>query len=287
MISVVIPARNEARVLGRALGALLSDAHPEELEVIVVCNGCSDDTAEVARSYGDRVTVEVLEEGSKTRALNRGDEVAHGFPRFFVDADVELPLDSLRAVVSALEAPGVEVGAPHLEVDTQSSSWAVRAYYAIWTRLPYHRDGLVGSGVYALTEAGRSRFERFPDLISDDGFVRLLFAPEERVTTESRFRIFAPRRLADLIRIKVRSQKGWLQLRRANPHLMVNQQSNYGGALRELLLQPSLWPALGVYCVVYAISRMRGLWSNWIGDLDVWERDENSRGAADRGGSRS
>src|SRR5262245_58336894 len=49
MASVVIPAHNEARVIERGLSSLLEGARPGELEIVVVCNGCTDDTAARAR----------------------------------------------------------------------------------------------------------------------------------------------------------------------------------------------------------------------------------------------
>src|SRR6185312_1201240 len=48
MISVVIAAHNEARVIGGCLDALLADAGPDDLDIVVVANGCTDDTAAVA-----------------------------------------------------------------------------------------------------------------------------------------------------------------------------------------------------------------------------------------------
>ena len=57
MISVIIPAHNEERVISRLLEALTLGHTPGELEIIVVCNGCSDDTAGVARGFGAPVQV--------------------------------------------------------------------------------------------------------------------------------------------------------------------------------------------------------------------------------------
>jgi cellulose synthase/poly-beta-1,6-N-acetylglucosamine synthase-like glycosyltransferase len=39
MSSVVIPAHNEAAVIGRCLSSILMDAEPGEFEVVVVCKG--------------------------------------------------------------------------------------------------------------------------------------------------------------------------------------------------------------------------------------------------------
>jgi glycosyltransferase involved in cell wall biosynthesis len=47
--SIVIPAHNEEAVIARTLATLLRTAMPREFEVIVVCNGCSDRTAETVR----------------------------------------------------------------------------------------------------------------------------------------------------------------------------------------------------------------------------------------------
>ena len=48
LASVVIPAHNERRVIGRCLRALREGAAPGELDVIVVANACTDDTAAIA-----------------------------------------------------------------------------------------------------------------------------------------------------------------------------------------------------------------------------------------------
>ena len=281
MISVVIPARNEAAVLERALAALTEGAAEGELEVIVACNGCSDRTLEIAAGWGAPVRAVECLVASKAAALRAGDREARGFPRFYVDADVVLSLRSLRTVARALERGPALVASPRLEVDDSRSSWCVRAYYAIWTRLPYHRDGLIGSGVYAVSEAGRRRFDSFPDLISDDGWVRLQFAPEERLSVaEAGFRIVAPRTLRALIGVKLRSQKGAIQLHRVFPELVRNERRDYAAALREILAQPRFWPAALVYGAVLALTRGWGSWLNRRGELATWERDDTSRDPA-------
>lgn len=282
MISVVIPARNEAAVLARALAALTEGATEGELEVIVACNGCTDRTHAIAAGWGAPVRAVESPVASKAGALRAGDSQARGFPRFYVDADVVLPNRSLQAVAQALRSGPALVASPRLEVDDSRSSWCVRAYYAIWTRLPYHRDGLIGSGVYAVSEAGRRRFDSFPDLISDDGWVRLQFAPEERLSVaEAEFRIVAPTTLRALIGVKLRSQKGAIQLHRAFPELARNERRDYAAALRAILAQPRLWPAALVYAAVLALTKGWGSWLNRRGELSTWERDDTSRDPAE------
>lgn len=81
MTAIIIPAHNEAAVIGQTLKGLLRQVGEGD-EVIVVCNGCSDDTAGVARRFEPRVTVLETDVPSKTNALNLGDrqpfEMAQG-----------------------------------------------------------------------------------------------------------------------------------------------------------------------------------------------------------------
>src|SRR6478735_2382051 len=49
VVSVVIPAHNEAQVIEPNLRALLAGVEPGAFEVVVVCNGCTDATADIAR----------------------------------------------------------------------------------------------------------------------------------------------------------------------------------------------------------------------------------------------
>src|SRR5688572_25787192 len=102
MISVVIPAHNEEAVIARCLAALVRGARDGELDVVVVCNGCSDRTAQAARGFGASVTVIETDVASKVHALNLGDAAARSFPRFYIDADVVLPLEHLRQLAAVL-----------------------------------------------------------------------------------------------------------------------------------------------------------------------------------------
>src|ERR1700722_20184841 len=114
-ISVVIPAHNEAAVIGRALSTLMAGAAPDELEVVVVCNGCQDDTAARAKVAAPDATVLEIAVPSKIAALNAGDEVAQHFPRFYLDADIEVDIAALRATADVLRAGPVACAAPLAE----------------------------------------------------------------------------------------------------------------------------------------------------------------------------
>jgi glycosyltransferase involved in cell wall biosynthesis len=280
-VSVVVPAHDESRVIAATLRALTEGCVDGELQVVVVCNGCSDDTAEIARSFGSPVEVVETPVASKAAALRLGDERATGFPRFYVDADVSLPLASLRRVAEVLRRGPWLAAAPRMQVDLSGRSWPVRAYYEIWTRLPYHTSGMIGSGVYAMSEEGRSRFDAFPDIISDDGFARLQFAPDERTSVDgATFTIRAPQSLAAVVKIKTRSQKGAVQLLRSFPELAANDVRDYGSSFADILRDPRQWASCCVYLYVILVTKLRAHWLNYSRDLGEWERDDTSRDAA-------
>lgn len=284
--SVIIPAHNEAAVIERCLRGLLAGARPGELEVIVVCNGCTDDTAARARSIGDPVRVLETPVPSKSRALNMGDGAACGFPRFYIDADIAVSVEAIRHVGEVLRAgtdgrsaPGpILAAAPRMRVRLDGCSWPVRAFYNIWTRLPYCAQGMIGSGFYALSEAGRRRFGEFPPIISDDGYVRLLFTPAERAALDGvHFDVHAPRYLASLVRVKTRSQFDNRELARAFPHLRSNDPRSYRTFLRQVLAQPGLWPQVAVYTAVLGLARLKAR-LRWLrGRHTIWDRDDSSR----------
>ena len=104
MISIVVPAFNERSVIARTLKAMTGGAAPGELDVIVVCNGCTDDTASIARSFGPPVRVIETDIPNKTHALNLGDQAADSFPRLYADADVVITLDAVRRLAARLRS---------------------------------------------------------------------------------------------------------------------------------------------------------------------------------------
>jgi glycosyltransferase involved in cell wall biosynthesis len=278
-ISVVIAAHNEEDVVGRCLDALLQPPWRADLEIVVVCNGCTDQTAEVARA---RKGVRVVEtpKPSKTTALNIGDGAVTGFPRFYVDADIALPFESVRRIASRLAKGDALAAAPTMEVDLRGANIAVRAYYRVWMRLPYVREGMIGVGVYALSEEGRRRFTTFPDVIADDGYVRMLFSSSERARIDDApVRVYAPARLSDLIRITTRSRLGRYELQRRFPELVARERTtkSYGNALGTIVVRPWLWPAALSYAIVVLQSHRRARAQTASIDNYVWERDLSSR----------
>ena len=282
MISVIIPAHNEAQVLGRTLAALVGEESAErDLEVIVVANGCTDATANVARALGERVRVVETTVASKTGALNLGDALASGFPRVYLDADIVISAASVRALCKILDTPRALAAAPRAELRfPRGSSWAVRRYYDFWGSLPYVREGMVTAGVYAVNLPGRRRFGEFPDLICDDTYFRFHFSADERVQVDAAVStVTLPGKIFDLIKLRTRTRLGLTQLRLAYPHLLSDEirPRRYLSALPAILARPSLYFGGAVYLLVHAVSAWRA--KRQAGHISSyrWERDASSR----------
>ena len=247
----------------------------------MVCNGCSDDTAQIARGFGDDVRVIETEVPSKTHALNLGDAAATSYPRLYMDADVVLSPASVRKVAAVLETGPALAAAPRpVDVFLPGTHWAVRAYYRFWGALPYIQEGMIAAGAYALSRKGRARFQDFPDVIADDGYVRMLFAPSERVqVTDAVSEVSAPLTLRDLLKIRTRSRLGVLQLHQRYPELgqRETRTKNYGDALMSVLRRPSLYLSAFPYAYVAITSWMRARQQMRASARYVWERDDSSR----------
>jgi hypothetical protein len=78
--SVVIPAHNEAATIGRNLRALRQGTGTD-LDVVVVCNGCTDRTADEARAADPGARVIEIPQPSKVEAVRVGNAATDVFPR--------------------------------------------------------------------------------------------------------------------------------------------------------------------------------------------------------------
>ncbi|MDT8367758.1 MAG: glycosyltransferase family 2 protein [Longimicrobiales bacterium] len=120
-VSVVIPARNEARNIERVMRTVAASDHPD-VEILVVDDRSEDATAEIARRVASDLAatssarIRVIEgaelpEGwlGKPWACAQGGEAATGAYLLFTDADTRHAPDLLRRAVAELEATGAEV----------------------------------------------------------------------------------------------------------------------------------------------------------------------------------
>ncbi|MFE8886133.1 WecB/TagA/CpsF family glycosyltransferase [Pseudarthrobacter enclensis] len=271
--TVIIPAHNEASVLRRTLDGLVPAMVGGTVEVIVACNGCTDDTVSIARSYKDARVIEV-EEASKTAALNAGDQVATRWPRMYLDADIELPLEALCATLELLgEGGAILCARPAYRYDFSGASWPVRAFYRARNRLPKPAESIWGAGVYAISRKGKARLPEFPSVAADDCLVDRLYSDEEKAVVQcAPATVRTPRTTGSLLKTLGRNY-------RSNVILRDVPGSHTMQTLRDLVGSVS-GPRSAVEAGVYAAFALAGRLHarRWVGlESAAWESDESSR----------
>jgi len=264
LVSVIIPASNEAALIGATLeGLLAQDSEGDRMvEIIVAANACTDATVEVARRFepriamrGWRLLVLDLAEGGKPNALNRGDAAAAGDIRVFLDADVVMSPPLLRELAEVLDRPAPGYASGRLVV-APARSWATRAYAKVWMRVPFTTDCVPGAGLFAVNAAGRARWQAFPEIIADDTFVRLHFTPEERIGAPAAYSWPLVEGFANLVRVRRRQDAGVIEVARLYPALMANEDKPPLGLARLLRLAAGAPASFAVYAAVAVAVRL-------------------------------
>lgn len=121
-LSIIIPAHNEESRLPRTLGQIFTFLEKQDYasEVIIVENGSSDQTLELAKRFANEhpnLVVIQEEQRGKGNAVRRGMLEAHGEYRFICDADLSMPIEELAKflpptledfdiAIGSREAPG-------------------------------------------------------------------------------------------------------------------------------------------------------------------------------------
>ncbi|MEV3910004.1 glycosyltransferase [Streptomyces canus] len=281
MTSIVIPAHNEAQVIGRLLDSLLAESPEDETDIVVVCNGCTDDTAHIAAARGPRVRVVEIPVPSKHAALRAGDDHARGFPRLYVDADVVIGSADVRALTAPLDddASGILATAPERRIPLASCAWRVRAYYRVWQRLPAVREGLFGRGVIAVSKAGHVRLAALPPLMADDLAASLAFAPEERLVVDAaQVVVQPPRTWPDLIKRRIRAAVSTAQVEQ---HHQGSEEASARTSKADLIAlvrgEPRLITGVVVFVAAALVARRGAAKAIRAQDFGTWLRDESSR----------
>lgn len=105
MISIVINNYNYGRYLGAAIRSALAQTYVHR-EIIVVDDGSTDNSLEVAAAFGDSIQLVAKTNGGQASAFNRGFAEARGEWILFLDADDELYPEALEKSVPLMQ-PGV------------------------------------------------------------------------------------------------------------------------------------------------------------------------------------
>jgi glycosyltransferase involved in cell wall biosynthesis len=145
-VSIVVAAHNEEQLLPRCLGSIAQLTGPQRVEVIVVDNGSTDRTVEIAEAHGARVVRE--ETLGAVHAKAAGVHAARGAIVAILDADSVCPPDWIARIVARFDADPALVGLSGPARYTQTRAWGPVVVW--WWYLWWHFVSFfVGNAVYA------------------------------------------------------------------------------------------------------------------------------------------
>ena len=275
MVSIVMPVHNEAGRLAEVLAPVQKVIRDKKWQAVIICNGCTDDSAAIARSF-DAFTVLESEIPSKVCALNLGDQHAKFGARIYMDSDLTITSRDLMALGEHLVVEKSVLVSPVMRVEVSGSSWLVRKFHEFWTRLPAY-EARTG-GLYGLSAKGRDRFGEFPELNADDGYVRSLFHEGEFIKVpDIVFSSFAPRSLSGLLAIRRRAKQGNKILQDFNDGRLGAKQNQIGDVFALMVTSPRFAVAGLVFLGITLWVQIQLRIQKGMGREPSWERDESSR----------
>jgi hopene-associated glycosyltransferase HpnB len=149
-VAAIVPARDEAAVIARSISSLLAQDYSGDLRVILVDDGSSDGTAELARKAGGE-RLEIISGSAppagwtgKLWALEQGVRHAGAAADFlwFSDADIAHAPDTLRSLVARAEAERLTLNSlmAKLECETPAERALIPAFVFFFQMLyPFGR----------------------------------------------------------------------------------------------------------------------------------------------------
>jgi glycosyltransferase involved in cell wall biosynthesis len=273
-VAVIIPAHDEEVALRRCLVGLACQSYAGPVEIIVVANGCEDDTAAVALDcralLPPNFTLRVIElpVAAKWQALNAADEAASSAARVYLDADIVLSPNALEGLLGVLAEEGPRLVQPEVVVAWGPNSYPVRAFVRVWSALPYVRGQVLGLGCYAVNARGREVWDAFPPLGADDTFVRFRFDDaDKRVVPGATMTLSFPASLRELILVRARWCRLSREVRRTEPWLPPTERRRWLAAARFISARPSFWLDgfifTGIWACAIYIARLPTPQGDW------------------------
>ncbi|MCZ6476706.1 MAG: glycosyltransferase [Gemmatimonadetes bacterium] len=268
-VSILIPAYNEAEVIGHAIESLLQLDYPT-YEVIVVDDGSTDDTLEVARRWegkasGVEVRVLTKRNGGKASALNAG--IARSKYPFVMcmDADSWVDPGSLKAAMPHFRDASVGAVAGNVKVANRENllTRLQALEYIEGLNMPRRAQGFIAAvnivpgpvGVFrreALEEVGGYDTDTFAE---DADLTLQLITSGWKIIYEDQAITWtqAPTRALDLIQQRYRWTRGILQALKKRKGVYWHPFPDFPLWLSamEMGFEAIVWPILNVYAHLF------------------------------------
>jgi cellulose synthase/poly-beta-1,6-N-acetylglucosamine synthase-like glycosyltransferase len=179
-VSLLIPAYNEARVMARKIeNALALDYPSDRMEIVIVSDGSSDKTVDIARAAGGVRVLALPKNRGKVAALNAAVPELTGEILVFSDASAMLAPDSVRRLVENFADPSVGAASGRYRVvkpDEVNIGASEDVYWKYEAFVKIHESRLASTlGAHGHLHAIRKELYPFPhaETINDDYVIPL------------------------------------------------------------------------------------------------------------------
>jgi len=268
-VSILVPAYNEGRVLERALTSLVRIEYPE-YEVLVIDDGSTDDTLEIASRWEGRrgsgvFRVITKSNGGKASALNAG--IAHSLHPLILCMDADSYLDPRTLLKAARHFGNADVGAVAGNVKVENRGTIVTRLQALeyieGLNMPRRAQGFIAAvnivpgpvGLFrreALEEVGGYDTDTFAE---DADLTLKMMAAGWRVEYEDQAISWseAPESWRDLAQQRYRWTRGILQAIRKRKGIFLRPLPDFPLWISTVQLgfEALVWPAMNVFAHLF------------------------------------
>ncbi len=270
-VSIIVPAYNEEVVIGKSLESLVNQSY-QNLEIIVVDDGSTDRTSEVAKYYekhskDKKVRVLRKPNGGKANAINFGIHHSTGELIMVVDADSKLEKDAVTLMERYFIDPNIAAVAGSVYVSNQTNLLTRLQALEYIEGLNMVRNGqallkLVNIipgpiGMFrkeALYEVGLYDSDTFAE---DCDVTLKLITRGYKIDFESDAVAYteAPENLLDLIKQRYRWTRGILQAIKKHKGLLWNIRKNPAASFTMwyMLFESVFWPFMDVWTNMFIL----------------------------------
>lgn len=262
-ISVIVPAYNEENVIRSTIESLLATDYQDK-EIIVVDDGSTDKTLEIAMAYKDKIKVIHKENGGKASALNQGLLYATGEIVTIVDADTIIGYSSLKHIAKAMVDENVAAVAGNVKIRNKVNwlTWCQALEYM--SGIQIMRRGLDYFGAITIVPGALGAFRKkkldeagayHKDTLVEDFDATMKVLRSGMVVSGSSMATAytqAPQTLRDYYNQRKRWYRGNLQVLKRHSDILLNPRFGY--------LQKLSYPLMAVHMLVIPIASIM-LWA--------------------------
>ncbi|HSD64935.1 MAG TPA: glycosyltransferase family 2 protein [Ignavibacteriaceae bacterium] len=274
-VSIIVPVYNESKVIRASVESLLKLDY-SNYEIIIVNDGSTDDTKEVAETlvgYNKGLLTDIKislinqPNGGKSRALNSGIKHSQADIILCMDGDSQLSPESVKLAVRHFENPKIGAVAGNVKVlnrkkfltDLQALEYieglnmarSAQSYIRLVNIIPgpiglFRKKAIADAGYYS-----NDTFAEDADLtlkILANGW-KIYYEPASVSYTE------APAKLQQLLKQRYRWTRGIIQSISKHKRLMINPAINFGDTfiLWTMFYEALIWPAMNIAANLFFI----------------------------------